>query len=120
MCARPTESQVLSTIGNSDDIDRRASALYNALLLWEDKRVSLQAEIAIFEGNRLSWTKDHNGQFVLIKGDEYSFHDSDEDAYRASVDKYGGQTDVLIKQILCKDVVETSATLRYGLLHADA
>ena len=78
--------------------------------------MSLEAELKKFEDNRLSWLPDHEGQFVLIKGDDVSFHNTDEEAYTHASGKYGTQ-DVFIRQVLAKDPVEDSLSLLYGLVH---
>ncbi len=80
--------------------------------------MSLEAELSLFESNRREWLCDHEGQFVLIKGKEYSFHDTDGDAYRSAVRKYGN-ADVFIKQVLPEDRVEDSLSLLYGLVHVE-
>jgi hypothetical protein len=77
----------------------------------------LEAEMALFESRRNEWLKEHEGRFVLIKGDEFSFFDSDEEAYRAGVDKWGNEP-ILIKQVLPEDMIEDSPALLYGLLNA--
>ena len=79
----------------------------------------LETELALFETHRCEWLKEHEGQFVLIKGIEYSFHDTDEEAYQVAVDKYGNE-DVFIKQVLAKDRVEDSLSLLYGLVHVES
>ena len=79
----------------------------------------LETELALFETNRSEWLKEHEGQFVLIKGTVYSFHDTDEEAYQVAVDKYGNE-DVFIKQVLAKDRVEDSLSLLYGLVHVES
>jgi len=78
--------------------------------------MSFETELAVFAQHRAEWLTDHEGQFVLIKGTEYSFYSSDDEAYRAGVDKYG-DVDVLIKQVLSEDLVEDSPALLYGLLN---
>lgn len=77
----------------------------------------LEAESRFFESRRHEWLKEAEGRFALIKGQEFSFHDTDEEAYRTAVDKYG-DVDVFIKQILTDDPVEGSFALLYGLLNA--
>ncbi|MEK9139116.1 MAG: hypothetical protein AAB393_18505 [Bacteroidota bacterium] len=79
--------------------------------------MALEAELALFEDHRDEWLREHEGQFALVKGTEHAFYDSDEDAYRASVEKYG-RVDVLIKQVVPVDLVEDSPSLLYGLLNA--
>jgi translation elongation factor P/translation initiation factor 5A len=79
----------------------------------------LEQEFKLFESERAAWLREHEGQFVLIKGAEYSFHDTDEEAYQVAVDKYGNE-DVFIKQVLAKDRVEDSLSLLYGLVHVES
>ena len=76
----------------------------------------MESELQLFESHRSEWLKDHEGQFVLIKEADFSFHNTDEDAYQTAVNQYG-RTDVFIKQILPEDMVEDSLSLLYGLLH---
>ena len=78
--------------------------------------MALEKEFSFFESLRQEWLKDHEGQFVLIKGTDYSFFDTDEEAFTVAVHKYGIE-DVLIKQVLPKDRVEDSLSLMYGLVH---
>lgn len=78
--------------------------------------MSLKVELKVFGDHKLEWLEKHEGRFALIKGEEYSFHDSDEDAYKAGLEKYG-DTDVFIKQILPEDQVEDSLALLYGLVN---
>ena len=79
--------------------------------------MSLEAELALFEENRLEWLKEYEGQFALIKGTDVSFHANDNDAYTTGIDKWGDEP-MLIKQVLREDVNEDSLTLLYGLLNA--
>lgn len=78
--------------------------------------MALERELSLFESSRQEWLKDHDGQFVLIKGTDYSFFDTDDEAYTVAVQKYGNE-DVFIKQVLVKDRVEDSLSLMYGLVH---
>ncbi|MEW6251639.1 MAG: hypothetical protein AB1716_13415 [Planctomycetota bacterium] len=79
----------------------------------------LDQEIAFYRAHFGEWLRDHAGQYVLIKGSQFSFHGSDEEAYEAAVDKYGA-ADVLIKQVLPSDPVDGSLALLYGLLNGSA
>lgn len=83
------------------------------------RAATLDAELAFFEAHRKEWVKDHAGEFALIKGEDYSFHDSDEAAYRAGIDKWGDEA-MLIKRVLPEDIVEESPALLYGLLNASS
>lgn len=78
--------------------------------------MALEKELAFFESNRQEWLKDHDGEFVLIKGEEFAFFDTDDQAYESAIGKYGNQ-DIFIKQVLAKDRVEDSLSLMYGLVH---
>ena len=82
-----------------------------------DARMPLDAEIKLFESRREEWLKEHEGRFVLIKGNDFSFFDSDDEAYKAGVDRWGDEA-ILIKQVLPEDVIEDSPALLYGLLNA--
>lgn len=79
----------------------------------------LDQEWQFFQAHRQEFLKEHEGEFALIKGDEVSFHDSDNGAYAAALDRYG-DVDVFIKQVLAEDPVEDSPALIYGLLHVEA
>ena len=81
--------------------------------------MSLEAELELFESNRQEWLKEHEGQFVLIKGTDFSFHDTDEEAYEVAVNKYGND-DIFIRQVFAKDRVEDSLSLLYGLVHVES
>jgi hypothetical protein len=81
--------------------------------------VPLSDETAVFEAHLAEWLRDHKGEYVLIKGDDFSFFQSDEKAYESAIDRYG-DADVLIKQVLPNDPIEGSLALLYGLLNASA
>lgn len=49
----------------------------------------LAEELAMFEANRQEWLAEREGQFVLIKDGEFSFHETDNAAYEHSVAEYG-------------------------------
>lgn len=85
----------------------------------EDLRVSLDTELQFFGSHRAEWLKDHEGDFVLIKGTEFSFHRTDDEAYRTGVEKYGADCDIFIKQVLPEDIVEDSMSLLYGLVNVE-
>jgi hypothetical protein len=78
--------------------------------------MSLEVELKQFEDNRLGWLADHEGQFVLIKDGEVSFHDTDEEAFVYAIGKYGTQ-DVFIREVLARDRIEDSLSLLYGLVN---
>lgn len=78
--------------------------------------MALEVELTLFESKKLGWLPDHEGEFVLIKGDEFTFYVTADDAYQAGVEKYGN-VDVFIKRVLAKDQVEDSLSLLYGLVH---
>ena len=77
----------------------------------------LGEETAFFEAHLTGWLREHEGQYVLIKGNDFSFFQSDEEAHESAIDKYG-DADVLIKQVLPNDPIEGSLALLYGLLDA--
>lgn len=79
--------------------------------------VELDQELRFFEEHRAEWLKEHEGQFALIKGNEYYFFESDGQAYTAGLDRWGN-VPMLIKQVLPEDPIEGSLALLYGLVDA--
>ncbi len=77
----------------------------------------LDAELAFFEQHRDSWAEAHEGEFVLIRGDDFAFFASDEQAYQAALDKWG-EVPVLIRQVLREDPLDDPLSLICGTLHA--
>lgn len=77
--------------------------------------MSLNEEASFFDEQLAAWLSDHEGKYVLIKGSDFAFFDTEEEAYETAVDKYG-DADVLIKQVLPSDPIDGSLTLLYGLL----
>jgi len=61
----------------------------------------LDAEIEIYEKQKSEWLKSHRDEFVVIKGNEVlGFFTDFNQAYRAGVDKYGIDTDFLVKRVV--------------------
>jgi hypothetical protein len=62
-------------------------------LSWEEfverERRKLERESAVFEAHREEWSRTHGGQFVLIRGDEVSFHATEREALDAGYRSYG-------------------------------
>lgn len=81
--------------------------------------MSLEIEAAFFEAHRTEWVKDHEGRFVLIKGEEFSFFDTDDEAYGAGIERWGEEA-FFIKRVLAEDEEEGSLALLYGLINVPA
>jgi hypothetical protein len=51
---------------------------------------SLKREQAVYEANLSRWLSDHEGEYVLIKGDQvHGFYDSRDDALTAGYTRFG-------------------------------
>lgn len=81
--------------------------------------MALTGEFAFYKAHVAEWLGAHEGEFVLIKGEDFSFYADDDAAYRAALEKFG-DVDVLIKQVRDGEVVEDSPALLYGLLNAES
>ena len=82
--------------------------------------MSLDTERSFFESHRIEWLTAHEGEFVLIKEHDFSFYETDVEAYEAGVEKYGGDCDMFITRVLPEDIVEDSLSLLYGLVNVKA
>jgi hypothetical protein len=66
----------------------------------------LNAELELYESNKLDWLRSHPGEFVVIKGnDQLGFFAEFHEAYRAGVEKYGIHTDFLVKKVVAQEPV---------------
>lgn len=66
----------------------------------------LIAEIGIYEAHKSEWLQTHRDKFVVIKGTEpLGFFSDFHEAYRAGVEKYGMDTDFLIKRVAAQEPV---------------
>jgi hypothetical protein len=62
--------------------------------------VSLKREQAVYEANLSGWLSDHEGEYVLIKGNTVGgFYDSSDDALAAGYSRFGIGP-VFVKQVL--------------------
>lgn len=67
---------------------------------------SLTAEIAMYETHKSQWLKTHRDEFVVIKGNDLlGFFPAFHEAYRAGVEKFGMNTDFLVKRIVPQEPV---------------
>ncbi len=61
----------------------------------------LRAELELYEAHKSEWLKIHRDKFVVVKGtDLLGFFIDFHDAYRAGVEKYGIDTDFLVKRVV--------------------
>jgi hypothetical protein len=67
-------------------------------------RLSLETEF--YENHKAEWLQNHRDKFVVVKGREVlGFFTTFHEAYSAGVQKYGIETDFLVKQILPQEPV---------------
>lgn len=60
----------------------------------------LVTELSVYESNKSQWLEKHEGQYVLIKGEEVvGFFDGEFDAARIGFDRFGYDTPILVRQI---------------------
>ena len=66
----------------------------------------LTVELELYEANKTEWLQTHPGEFVVIKNRErLGFFSEFHEAYRAGVEKYGTDTDFLVKRIVAQEPV---------------
>jgi len=66
----------------------------------------LGAELNLFDGHKAEWLEQHRGSYVVIKGENVlNFYSTFEDAYRAGAERWGTDTDFLVKQIVEQEPV---------------
>ncbi|HXB20117.1 MAG TPA: hypothetical protein VNV88_01990 [Candidatus Solibacter sp.] len=66
----------------------------------------LAVETELYETHKTEWLQNHRDQFVVVKGNEllgffHEFHV----AYYAGVEKYGTNTDFLVKRVVPQEPV---------------
>ena len=70
------------------------------------ERARLTTELAYYAQHKDEWLKQQSGKYVVVKDDSVlGFYPNFEAAYRAGADKYGINTDFLVKQVLEHDPV---------------
>jgi hypothetical protein len=61
----------------------------------------LSVETALYETNKAAWLQQHRDEFVVIKGNDLlGFFGEFHEAYGAGVEKYGANTDFLVKRVV--------------------
>lgn len=66
----------------------------------------LRVETELYETNKSKWLKNNRDQFVVIKGkDVLGFFAEFHEAYTAGVEKYGTETDFLVKRVVPQEPV---------------
>jgi len=66
-----------------------------------DQQPRLAAELEYFNRHKVEWLAHRTGQYAVVKESGLlGFYPSFEAAYRAGADRYGTDTDFLVKQIL--------------------
>ena len=69
-------------------------------------QVRLSRELELYDANKQNWLRTHPGKFVVIKGsDQLGFFSEFHEAYRAGVEKYGIDTDFLVKKVVAQEPV---------------
>ena len=67
-------------------------------------RLTLETEL--YEAHKTEWLQRYSGQFVVIKGKiPLGFFADFHNAYLAGVEKYGSDTDFLVKRIVAQEPV---------------
>lgn len=66
----------------------------------------LATELSIFESNKSRWLEEHEGEYVLIKGEEVvGFFEGEFDAARIGFERFGDNVPILVRQITSFDPV---------------
>lgn len=85
------------------------------------RQIKLLKELHFFEKHRSEYLKHHEGQFVLIKGNEFvGAYTTEEEAYKAGVDRFGNSP-FLIKKVTRDEPINAIPALTLGLMrHANS
>lgn len=79
----------------------------------------LKEEIQYFEKNKAKLLADHEGKFVVIRGDHLlGAYDTVENAYNAGIKAYGDQQ-FLVRKATASEHDLTNLALMHGLINAD-
>jgi hypothetical protein len=66
----------------------------------------LSVETKLYETHKADWLQSHRDQFVVVKGTHLlGFFAEFRDAYYAGVEKYGMETDFLVKRVVEQEPV---------------
>lgn len=66
----------------------------------------LSVELEFYETRKSEWLKTHKGEFVVVKGTHLlGFFGAFRQAYSAGVEKYGIDTDFLVKRVVLHEPV---------------
>ena len=66
-----------------------------------DQKARLATELEYFSQHKTEWLAHKTGHYVVIRGkSRLGFYPTFEAAYRAGAERYGEDTDFLVKQIL--------------------
>jgi len=66
----------------------------------------LTAELEFYEAHKTEWLKSNRDRFVVVKNEDLlGFFVNFQEAYRAGVDKYGIDTDFLVKRVVPQEPV---------------
>jgi hypothetical protein len=80
--------------------------------------MSLEKELALYEKMKPELLKNHEGKFVLIRGDEFfGAYDSAENAYAEGVKRFGRDM-FLVKKVSEREQVYRNQALTLGLMNA--
>jgi hypothetical protein len=61
----------------------------------------LTTELELYEAHKAEWLRNHRDEFVVVKGNvPLGFFADFHGAYRAGVEKYGIDSDVLVKRVV--------------------
>ncbi len=78
----------------------------------------LEQEIQVFEKNLPSFLKGHKEQFVLIKGENYEFFETEASAIERGIKKYGAASTFLVRVVAKEQPAINIPALSLGLLDA--
>lgn len=66
----------------------------------------LTIETETYETHKIQWLQEHRDEFVVIKGSELlGFYADFHRAYKAGVERYGRDTDFLVKRVAAHEPV---------------
>lgn len=80
--------------------------------------MALEQELALYAKMKPDLLKNHEGKFVLIRGEEFiGAYDSAENAYSEGVKRFGKEV-FLVKKVTKEEEVYRNQALALGLMHA--
>ena len=85
---------------------------------WKGGEKVFETERAFYKANEADWLKHYEGQFVVIKGEEFvGAYPNDAEAYKAGLQKFGN-VPFLIQRVTKEKEVLRFPALAVGVMYA--